>query len=244
MEEFESLGGFLEHVALVMENAEADDGDMVSIMTLHGAKGLEFDTVFLPGWEEGLFPHQRAMDESGMKGLEEERRLAYVGLTRARASVRRSRYRRQPARPQSVAERAALALHRRAAARACRGRHSAPGLRPLAEPALCPLGRRRPARRLGAGRRRSRTVIEARRSRVADADDAYPARRPRVPPEVRLRRVVAAEGDRLDIDFDKAGAKKVIASFVVPAEPAVVKKPAPAVWTARLRSRAMPAEAA
>ncbi len=84
MAEFENLAGFLEHVSLVMENAADNSSDMVNLMTLHGAKGLEFDTVFLPGWEEGLFPHQRAMDESGLKGLEEERRLAYVGLTRAR----------------------------------------------------------------------------------------------------------------------------------------------------------------
>jgi DNA helicase-2/ATP-dependent DNA helicase PcrA len=82
--EFETLGGFLEHVALVMENDENAEGDRLSLMTLHAAKGLEFDMVFLPGWEEGLFPHQRALDESGEKGLEEERRLAYVGLTRAR----------------------------------------------------------------------------------------------------------------------------------------------------------------
>ncbi len=82
--DFETLGGFLEHVALVMENEERSDTDKVSLMTLHGAKGLEFDTVFLPGWEEGVFPNQRSMDESGNKGLEEERRLAYVGLTRAR----------------------------------------------------------------------------------------------------------------------------------------------------------------
>jgi DNA helicase-2/ATP-dependent DNA helicase PcrA len=82
--DFESLAGFLDHVALVMENEERSDSDKVSLMTLHGAKGLEFDTVFLPGWEEGVFPNQRSMDESGNKGLEEERRLAYVGLTRAR----------------------------------------------------------------------------------------------------------------------------------------------------------------
>ena len=82
--EFESLPGFLEHVSLVMENTESAGADMVNIMTLHSAKGLEFDTVFLPGWEEQLFPHQRALDEGGVKSLEEERRLAYVGLTRAR----------------------------------------------------------------------------------------------------------------------------------------------------------------
>jgi DNA helicase II / ATP-dependent DNA helicase PcrA len=84
MAEFENLGGFLEHIALVMEANEAPGADRVSIMTLHSAKGLEFDTVFLPGWEEGVFPHQRALDQSGEAGLEEERRLAYVGLTRAK----------------------------------------------------------------------------------------------------------------------------------------------------------------
>ncbi len=84
MHQFESLGGFLEHVALVMDVEQGDDGERVSLMTLHGAKGLEFETVFLPGWEEGLFPHQRSLDENGLAGLEEERRLAYVGITRAK----------------------------------------------------------------------------------------------------------------------------------------------------------------
>ncbi|CTQ70858.1 ATP-dependent helicase [Roseibium alexandrii] len=84
MEEFESMAGFLEHISLVMDRDSADAQDAVSIMTLHSAKGLEFDTVFLPGWEEGLFPHQRALDENGRAGLEEERRLAYVGITRAK----------------------------------------------------------------------------------------------------------------------------------------------------------------
>jgi DNA helicase-2/ATP-dependent DNA helicase PcrA len=84
MEEFESLDAFLEHIALVMENQDNNTGEQITIMTLHGAKGLEFDAVFLPGWEEGLFPSQRSMDENGLKGLEEERRLAYVGITRAR----------------------------------------------------------------------------------------------------------------------------------------------------------------
>jgi DNA helicase-2/ATP-dependent DNA helicase PcrA len=84
MQEFENLQGFLEHISLVMDADGAADSEAVSIMTLHSAKGLEFDTVFLPGWEEGLFPHQRALDDQGRAGLEEERRLAHVGLTRAR----------------------------------------------------------------------------------------------------------------------------------------------------------------
>ncbi|WP_114950389.1 UvrD-helicase domain-containing protein, partial [Rhizobium phaseoli] len=84
MESFESMRGFLEHVSLVMDAETNENLDAVSIMTLHSAKGLEFETVFLPGWEEGLFPHQRSLDESGRAGLEEERRLAYVGITRAK----------------------------------------------------------------------------------------------------------------------------------------------------------------
>lgn len=88
MEEFDSMGGFLEHISLVMDVDTEEGYDAVSIMTLHSAKGLEFDTVYLPGWEEGLFPHQRSLDESGKSGLEEERRLAYVGLTRAKKNAK------------------------------------------------------------------------------------------------------------------------------------------------------------
>ncbi|TKD49946.1 ATP-dependent helicase [Sphingomonas baiyangensis] len=84
MEEYETLGAFLEHVSLVMDNEGAAAGPQVTIMTIHAAKGLEYDTVFLPGWEEGLFPSQRALDEGGQASLEEERRLAYVAITRAR----------------------------------------------------------------------------------------------------------------------------------------------------------------
>ena len=87
LEEFENLNGFLEHISLVMDNAEKNDGDQVSLMTLHAAKGLEFDKVFLPGWEDGVFPNQRSLDENGATGLEEERRLAYVGMTRAREGI-------------------------------------------------------------------------------------------------------------------------------------------------------------
>ena len=88
MEEFENLRGFLEHISLVMDTDNNASEDAVNIMTLHSAKGLEFDTVYLPGWEEGLFPHQRSLDESGRSGLEEERRLAYVGITRAKKNAK------------------------------------------------------------------------------------------------------------------------------------------------------------
>ena len=84
MDGFESIAGFLEHVALVMAIDEASDGNMVSLMTLHGSKGLEFERVFLAGWEDGLFPSEKSLEEKGEMALEEERRLAYVGITRAR----------------------------------------------------------------------------------------------------------------------------------------------------------------
>jgi DNA helicase-2/ATP-dependent DNA helicase PcrA len=87
MEEYDSLGAFLEHVSLVMDNDSQQSGDKVTIMTIHAAKGLEFPMVFLAGWEEGVFPSQRALDEGGLASLEEERRLAYVAITRARAKA-------------------------------------------------------------------------------------------------------------------------------------------------------------
>jgi DNA helicase-2/ATP-dependent DNA helicase PcrA len=87
LKDFENLEGFLEHVGLVMENMANTDSQTISLMTMHGSKGLEFDYVFLAGWEEGVFPSQRSLDESGTKGLEEERRLAYVALTRARKKI-------------------------------------------------------------------------------------------------------------------------------------------------------------
>jgi len=87
MKEFDSLESFLEHVALATSIDQDWEGEKINMMTMHGSKGLEFDVVFLPGWEEGLFPHQKSIDEKGQKGLEEERRLAYVGITRAKKST-------------------------------------------------------------------------------------------------------------------------------------------------------------
>jgi len=215
MSEFENLAGFLEHVSLVMENAGANPADMVNIMTLHSAKGLEFDTVFLPGWEEGLFPHQRALDEKGSAGLEEERRLAYVGLTRARKRVdisyaanRRVHNLWQSALPSRfVAE----------LPRAHVEEESALGLAPAATGMA--LDRRGFGESWRFGRRGEPAVIEGQavivRPPSAFAPGAQVFHR-----KFGYGRVVAAEGDKLDIDFDKAGHKKVIASFVVPAEQA------------------------
>ena len=84
MKEFDNLESFLEHVSLATSIDQKWDGEKINLMTMHGSKGLEFDVVFLPGWEEGLFPHQKSIDEKGQDGLEEERRLAYVGITRAK----------------------------------------------------------------------------------------------------------------------------------------------------------------
>ena len=96
--QFDTLAGFLEHVSLVLDTNNPNTDDMVTVMTLHAAKGLEFETVFLAGWEEGLFPHPRALSEVGGAGLEEERRLAYVGISRARtrAIISYAYQRRQP----------------------------------------------------------------------------------------------------------------------------------------------------
>ncbi len=120
MEEFENLAGFLEHISLVMDADKSESGDAVSIMTMHSAKGLEFDTVFLPGWEEGLFPSQRTLDDQGRTGLEEERRLAHVG-PHARAPPRENLFRRQPAHARAVVVEHPVALPRRIAGGPCRG---------------------------------------------------------------------------------------------------------------------------
>ncbi len=109
MEEFENLQGFLEHIALVMDREDGALDDAVSVMTLHSAKGLEFDTVFLPGWEEGLFPSQRTLDDQGRAGLEEERRLAHVGLTRGTPS-RKDLFRHQPPHSRHLVDYHPLAL--------------------------------------------------------------------------------------------------------------------------------------
>jgi DNA helicase-2/ATP-dependent DNA helicase PcrA len=206
--DFETLGGFLDHVSLVMENEENSAADRIGLMTLHAAKGLEFDTVFLPGWEEGLFPSQRSMDESGNKGLEEERRLAYVGLTRAR--------------------RRAIVSH--AANRQLYGKwqDSIPSrfLDEIPDAHVERIG--------SAAMRRERMIsapsvfsgqfpLAARRPRVTEVweQPARPARADAVPVGARVFHqkfgygtVTAVDDDKLDIDFETSGAKRVLDRFV------------------------------
>ena len=205
--DFETLSGFLDHVSLVMENDEAAEGDRVSLMTLHGAKGLEFDTVFLPGWEEGLFPNQRALDEGGVKSLEEERRLAYVGLTRARqraivshAANRRIYANWQTSIPSRFIDEFPDDVERTGSAAMARD-----------------------ARTLAATTFAGQFPLVARRPRTIEAWDqpARPARSDAIPVGARVFHekfgygiVQAAEDGRLDVAFEKGGEKRVLDRFV------------------------------
>ena len=243
LEEFENLEGFLEHVSLVMENEEAAGGDMVNLITLHGAKGLEFDTIFLPGWEEGLFPNQRSLDEGGAGALEEERRLAHVGLTRARKQVHityaasrrlfgQMSHGILPSRfidelPEDHIEvLTAIGVYESGTTAGWDkgwGAAESGDAAELASPRS--FARERPR----IGRRKSRyqraadaggVLIEGRAEVVqSGARNATAlARGQRIfHQKFGYGRVTAVDGDRLEIDFDKAGVKKVIASFVEPA---------------------------
>ena len=202
--DFEALQGFLDHVSLVMENEERDDDAKLSMMTLHGAKGLEFDIVFLPGWEEGVFPNQRALDEGGNKSLEEERRLAYVGITRARkrAIISHAANRRIYANWQSsIPSRFIEELPDHAVTRT--------GSAAMAQSA-----------RMAAP---PNFALQARRIREADQWEtpARPARTDKIPVGARVfhqkfgyGRVIAVDDDRLDIDFETSGEKRVLDRFV------------------------------
>ncbi|ANC91843.1 DNA helicase II [Azospirillum humicireducens] len=235
MAEFENLPGFLEHVALVMENAEAAGIEQVTVMTLHGAKGLEFDHVFLPGWEEGVFPNQRALDETGIAGLEEERRLAYVGLTRARrrAYVSHAANRRLygnwvsalPSRfveeiPQdNVEAEAANGLFAGSGGRGSFGGGFGGGSGGYGG---------------GAGGFQFRgSTRQAPAPKTITLDQGAYAVAPRPRPDAPFAKgarvfhqkfgygtVITVAEDKLEIDFDHSGTKKVMDSFVVPAEKA------------------------
>jgi DNA helicase-2/ATP-dependent DNA helicase PcrA len=229
MEGFESLAAFLEHVSLVMEIAQDETGDRINLMTLHAAKGLEFDTVFLPGWEEGLFPSQRTMDENGLAGLEEERRLAYVGLTRAKQRIRISfaANRRvhgtwQSALPSRFITELPDAHVEMVVDEGFYGGNV--GFRDNANAAGfastydSPGWKRAQANRAASGGVRARPpLIEAQAYAVQTSDPSATqyARGDRIfHQKFGYGRVSGVEGNKLTVDFDKAGEKKVIDNFV------------------------------
>ncbi|MBE2277661.1 MAG: UvrD-helicase domain-containing protein, partial [Rhodobacteraceae bacterium] len=238
LEQFDSLQGFLEHVSLIMDNDSEDAAEKVTLMTLHAAKGLEFPVVFLPGWEDGLFPSQRSVDESGLKGIEEERRLAYVGITRAEelctisfASNRRVYGQWQSQMPSRFIDELPV-----------------DHVEVLTAPGLMGGGYGAAAPGFGAG---PGSALEERATkadvynspgwrRMQDRQAHYPVSRPREAAGLTIDltadsaysigdrvfhvkfgygRVTGIEGDKLDIRFDKAGEKKIIARFVMSADP-------------------------
>ncbi len=239
MHEFETLQGFLEHVALVMDADTATGDDRVSLMTLHAAKGLEFDVVFLPGWEEGLFPHQRSMDESGAAGLEEERRLAYVGLTRAKrtakvsfAQNRRNRGLWQAAAPSRFVDELPDAhvavVEAKTAYGGGAGRFNPYGRSRFDEPAAgfqsgyaTPGWQRAKEQWSRDDRLRSRGPLtlegELIASSTGQASSYAPGERV-FHQKFGYGLVAEVEGNKLTIDFDKAGRKRVVDSFVARAD--------------------------
>ncbi|MBV1867589.1 MAG: UvrD-helicase domain-containing protein [Marinosulfonomonas sp.] len=231
LEQFDNLQGFLEHIALIMDNESDDGGAKVSIMTLHGAKGLEFPAVFLPGWEDGLFPSQRSMDESGLKGLEEERRLAYVGITRAEeictisfAANRRVYGQWQSALPSRfIDELPAEHVEVLTPPGLYGGGYGAAapqasGLEDAAEqadgynsPGWKRLQARSQKRGMGQPAESRNMVIDATAvSSFSQGDRVFHQK-------FGYGYVMGIEGDKLDIEFEHAGSKKVVAKFVTAA---------------------------
>ena len=234
LEAFENLQGFLEHVSLIMDNEAEAGGEKVSIMTLHAAKGLEFPAVFLPGWEDGLFPSQRSMDESGLKGLEEERRLAYVGITRSEqlctisfAANRRVYGQWQSQMPSRFidelpedhvdvltppglygggygAAAGSMASSTLETAAAEANVYNSPGWRRL---------QARSAERGMSQPRETRNMIID-----LDAVSAFTAGDRVFHQKFGYGTIIGIEGDKLDIEFDKAGSKNVVSRFVVAAD--------------------------
>ena len=229
MGEFPDLAAFLEHVSLIMDAESGEEGQRVSIMTLHAAKGLEFDLVFLPGWEEGLFPNQRSLDDNGMAALEEERRLAYVGLTRARrqAKIYYALFRRVrglwqtsiPSRfiqelPSDHIETDEFAGS--AAGRADRSWPSAGFEAGFASRYDTPGWRRAEARRAepSRGLKSAGPIFEGAAQRQDRPASAFRAGSRVFHNKFGPGAVVAVDGSKLTVDFDKAGRKLVMDSFV------------------------------
>ena len=231
---FDNLQGFLEHVSLIMDNDIGGEEEKVTIMTLHAAKGLEFPVIFLPGWEDGLFPSQRSMDETGLKGLEEERRLAYVGITRAEelctisfASNRRVYGQWQSQLPSRFIDELP-ATHVEVL--------TAPGLYGGGYGAAAQVG-------FGASLEERVSKADVYNSpgwrRMQENSGARPMRQPQEARHVVIDaeavspyglgdrvfhqkfgygEIIAIEGDKLDVEFDHAGSKKVVARWVIPAD--------------------------
>ncbi|MDV4168284.1 ATP-dependent helicase [Rhodovulum sp. FJ3] len=238
LESFDNLQGFLEHVSLIMDNETDEHGEKVTIMTLHGAKGLEFPAVFLPGWEDGLFPSQRSMDESGQKGLEEERRLAYVGITRAEelctisfASNRRvfGQWQSQmPSRfvdelpPEHVEVLTPPGLYGGGygGTTGDYGRGTIEERVSKADGYNSPGWKRLQSRSQNRGQARSMSQPREAKGITIDATAVSVFRKgDRVfHNKFGYGTVMGIEGDKLDVEFDKAGAKKVVSKFVVAAE--------------------------
>lgn len=230
LESFDNLQGFLEHIALIMDNDSDAAEAKVSIMTLHGAKGLEFPVVFLPGWEDGLFPSQRSMDESGVKGLEEERRLAYVGITRAEqlctisfAANRRVYGQWQSQMPSRFVDElpgdhvevltppGLYGGGMAAAASGIEGRaqkadvYNSPGWRRLQAASARPVSQPREARNM---------VIDATASPAFDVGARV------FHQKFGYGRVAAVDGDKLFVEFEKSAPRHLVAKFVVGADQA------------------------
>ncbi len=225
MEQYESLTAFLEHVSLVMDLESNETEDKINLMTLHGAKGLEFDVVFLPGWEEGLFPSQRTLDEKGTAGLEEERRLAYVGLTRAKKRVfisfaanRRVHGQWQSALPSRFIGELPEAHVDAVADEGFYGNYgnsSRDNQGGFSSPYSSPGWRR--AQEARAGARERMAIIDVAPKVVATANPAvakFSTGERVFHQKFGYGRVVSVEGNKLLVNFDKAGSKRVMDSFV------------------------------
>ncbi len=225
MEQFPDLAGFLEHVSLVMESSETQDAERVSIMTLHGAKGLEFETVFLPGWEEGLFPSQRSLDDNGRAGLEEERRLAYVGLTRAkrRAKIYFATNRRihglwQTTMPSRFIDNLPSA-HVEVVESAGASQYGAYGVSRFANLDRYSSGYATPGwKRAQSGQKdasaKSSTIIEGKVLAKSTPASAFAIGARVLHLKFGPGTVTRVDGTKLTVDFDKAGSKMVMDRFV------------------------------